>query len=320
MNVLDFKRERSQLIAWENASQGDIIDLHALHYWQGPGSDDMERMDTPDGVVLVSQTCDLVQVNSKNYVTVAPVRNCSDSELSQVKKGQRPLWVVVGTNRDKVVDLERVLSLPRNTLENARVIEKTCRDQSSRDAAKLAEQLGRGYSRFAFPDAVHESLRKLKKKIANGYLKQSNFAQVLQIIHEFRISCNDWNTAGRELMVWALVPANYLPSEDSQGDDWVWSTDTVCGISQSMQPHELDLERLSELIIMNAASKNDGALVELWWRWGDRLQADLLDHTDSEVTSIEFQVVSAADMTYELFLTTEVLDFSALSLSHGVDE
>lgn len=112
-----------------------------------------------------------------------------------------------------------------------------------------------------------------------------------------------------KLSIYALVPADYLPSQDSQSEDWSWSVDTVLGINQSMRPQELDLETLSKLIVVNAAGSNDSALVDLWWRWGERLRADLLDYSDDEVSVIEFEALSASDMTYERLLTTEVIDF-----------
>jgi hypothetical protein len=209
-----------------------------------------------------------------------------------------------------------VISLPREVVEDSLVLEKTCSEQSGRQAAELAEQIGRGYSRFAFPDQVHDSLRKLHRKISTAYAKRTSFAEVLRNIHEFRVSCDDWNSDGRELSIYALVPADYLPSQDSQSEDWSWSVDTVLGINQSMRPQELDLETLSKLIVVNAAGSNDSALVDLWWRWGERLRADLLDYSDDEVSVIEFEALSASDMTYERLLTTGGLTFSAWSLGY----
>ena len=56
--------------------------------------EDPEQVETPNGVVLMSQTCDLVQ--DRERVLVAPVSAVSTSVMSAVRKGAKPLLIPVG--------------------------------------------------------------------------------------------------------------------------------------------------------------------------------------------------------------------------------
>lgn len=304
---------------WSAAAQGDIVELGRIGYWSGDPEGGVEYLDTPHGVVLISQTCDLVQVGTKSRVLVAPLVACTKAELSEIRKGQRPLRVLVGSTLDRVADLERMTTIPRNTLSGARVLDRTLKEQSGKAAGELAARIGRAFSRFAFPNGVHETFRKLQRKITEGYTRQSQFAAVLKRVEEFRVECDDWNRPGRELMISVIVPADYLPPADTKPDNWTWSAQTVTGARNSVRPEQLDLESISALILQNATAENDSALVELWNLWGERLRAGWLEQTDDEVVSITLEVVSAAEFTYERYVGSVPLDFSTLSLTDTPD-
>lgn len=49
------------------------------------------------------------------------------------------------------------------------------------------------------------------------------------------------------------------------------------------------------------------------------MEAQYLTRTDEHVASIELQVVSGSDFTYDLYVESEVLDFSTLSLLEKSD-
>lgn len=308
-------RDSDSLLEWSAAAQGDIVELSRLGYWSEVEGGKVEYFDTPDGVVLVSQTCDLVQTATKDRVLVAPIVACSPAEISQIKKGQRPLRILVGSSLNRVADLERVTSVSRAALAGLKVLDRTSNEQSGKEAAQLAARIGRGFSRFAFPNEVHEALRKLQRKVSDGYSKQTKFATILGRVEEFRVACSDWNRPGRNLVVYVLVPSDFLPPADMKPDDWVWSTQNVTGSRSGMRPQDLDLEMLSDLILQNTVADNDSALVELWRWWGEALSKGWLGHSDDQVSSIELEVVSMAEFSYETYVETEALDFSTLSLA-----
>lgn len=305
-------------VSWQAAAQGDILTVDQLWLW----SDDSgpARVATPEGVALVSQTCDIVNVRQDDLLLVAPVRTCEPAEWSNVRKGRKPLLVLVGGDLSRVADLERVVAVPRSVLTRFAVRDKTAATQSGAEASLLAKRIGRAFSRFAFPDAVHASLARLQKKVFESYGKQSNFAWSLSLLEEFRISCDDWDRDGRSITVYALVPANSLPPADQRPDEWRWSTETVSGLKRSeVRPELLSLERICELLKANLEDGRTAAVIELWRRWEDLVARTYLNETDIHVDAIRLEVLSAAELSYEDYLETEALDFSTLSLLSDAD-
>lgn len=299
-------------IDWATATQGDIIQFDALHYWNGVS--EPEVLKTPEGVALISQTCDLVQVAPNDRLLVAPVRECSPEEHSNVKKGRKPLLVLVGESLDLVADLERVISLPRTALESSDLIGRTCPTQSGKEASQLAVRIGRAFSRFAFPNEVHSVLARLQRKVVDSYTKKTSFADLLARIEEIRVACADWDSPGRDLTIYVIVPSDLLPAIDTKPADWVWSAVSVSGLKTTEQAAHLSLERVSELILCNFRTGQQAALVELWRIWEELMQRQYLAKSDEHVASIDLQVVSGSDLTYDLYVESEILDFSTLSL------
>lgn len=301
-------------VAWAGAAQGDILAFDEVHFLEGPsGPPTVFRPDV--GVALMSQTCDLVRDRPDHRVLVAPVRRLSDaSERSAVKRGQKPLLVLVGSNLDLVAEMDRMVSVPRSRLEGARVIDRTCATQSGEQAALLAARIARAISRFAFPDLVHEALRRLQKKVLQAYGKTTFFAHTLSLIDEFRVGSVSWEDPAADLTLYAIVGAEALPDAASAPPGWLWQQSTVDGLKPSEHPDHLKLERVSELIVLNIAARNDAALVRLWHKWQELLQADCLDSNASGLATVELVVVSGDDLRYSEFVTTQPLDFSTLSL------
>lgn len=295
-------------VDWAASAQGDILSLDHLIYWAGGES---ELLETPHGVALLSQTCDLVQ--DRERVIIAPVSESSPQEMSQVVKGMKPLLVAVGSAPNHVVNLERMVSVPRALLGHAVVLHQSVQERSGEEADRLSARIGRGLYRFAFPNEVHDALRKMKNKIVNGYSKATSFARVLHVIDEFRISCADWEAQGRDLVITAVVPDDYLPPADARPNGWKWGTSTVSGLKNGEMPATMNLERLSELILENVATANDAALVELWELWIASLSDAVVPDPTTEVASISMEILSDAEYTYKQHKASETLDFSVLS-------
>lgn len=299
-------------VEWKRAAQGDILDLPHLEYWVGDGG--TEQFETPLGVVLLSQTCDLVQERAR--VLIAPVAECSPSLMSQVRKGGKPLLIAIGSDPDRVTDLERILSVPRSLLSGSKVLSHFVQERSGEEADRLSARIGRGLYRFAFPDPVHDALGKLKKKIVDGYVKETSFANVLHAVDEFRISCSEWEAPGRALVITALVPQSHLPPADMRDPSWKWGPSTVAGLkNNSEMPLHLDLERVSQLILANIEKDNDAAVVALWELWVEKLADSVLPEPDAEVASISLEATSDMEYTFARYKSSEALDFSTLSNS-----
>lgn len=297
-------------LKWSAAAQGDTVALDHLGYWAG-NDESAEQVQTPHGVVLMSQTCDLVQ--DRDRVLVAPVAEVSPAVMSAVRKGAKPLLIPVGAEPNHVADLERVLSVPRAVLDGAAVLTHAVQERSGEAADRLSARIGRGLHRFAFPDAVHDSLSKMKKKIAEWYEKNTSLAAVLRLVDEFRISCLDWESAGRDISITAVVPEEYLPAADARDSSWRWGVGSVTDLRNGEMPATIALERVSHLILKNIEAENDAAVVALWEIWIDALAKAVLPAATADVTSIELSVMSDVEYTYRLMKSSETLDFSVLS-------
>lgn len=295
---------------WSEAAQGDTVALDHLSYWVGDDKDP-EQVETPNGVVLMSQTCDLVQVRDR--VLVAPVSEVPTSVMSAVRKGAKPLLIPVGAEPNHVADLERIISVPRAVLNGAAVLTHAVQERSGEAADRLSARIGRGLHRFAFPDAVHDSLSKMKGKIADWHEKNTSRALVLRLIDEFRISCLDWESAGRDISITAVIPEECLPPADARDSSWRWGVATVTDLKSGEMPATMTMERVSQLILKNIEAENDAAVVALWDLWIDALADAVLPEATVEVASIELSVVSDAEYTYKLLKSSETLDFSVLS-------
>jgi hypothetical protein len=298
-------------IDWRAAAQGDVLHLNHLIYWGGDGNN--ERVETPHGVALLSQTCDLVQ--DRERVIVAPVSESSAAEMSYVKRGAKPLLVAIGSGPNHVVNLERMVSVPRSLLGEAVVLHHSVQERSGEEADRLSARIGRGLYRFAFPDAVHDALSKMQKKIVEGYSKNTNFAAVLRLIDEFRISCSAWEAARRDLVITAVIPEVYLPNADTREGGWKWGAGTVTGLKNAEIAEDTSLERVSQLIVVNIDAENDAALVALWELWVKKLGQAVLPGPTVEVASIFLEALSDVEYTYKQYKASETLDFSVLSNS-----
>jgi hypothetical protein len=302
---------------WSAAAQGDTVALAYLDYWAGE-DDGQERVETPHGVVLVSQTCDLVQ--DRGRVIVAPVTAVSPAIMSAVKKGTKPLLVPIGSEVNHVADLERILTIPRKVLDGAVVLSHAVQERSGEAADRLSARMGRGLHRFAFPDEVNKSLAKMKKKISEWYEKSTSLAEVLRLIHEFRIACVDWEAPGRDITITAVVPEEYLPPADARDPSWRWDIRSLSDLKNGEVPATISFERISQLILKNIEAENDAAIVVLWEMWMEALGKAVLPEPTPEVTSITLIVMSDVEYTYKLSISSETLDFSVLSEANSASE
>ena len=130
-----------------NLRQGDVIE-------SGP---DVEAMFEGSlgslGVVVLSQTCDVVQ-SSKTRCLVAPVVTADDASVVAAKKGRTPLHLYLAPDNSgetRVADMEHAVSLPKPALVGKRILGRHVAEASSRQAGKLAARVGRAFNRFPFP-------------------------------------------------------------------------------------------------------------------------------------------------------------------------
>lgn len=303
--------------------QGDVLNVPAL-----PGLEAGAAVlhEAPAGVVIISQTCDVVQAGqSKRNVTVAPLLESPDGQIvSAARRGRSPLLLhLKGTegSPEAIADLQRAGSLPKDALIGSQLIGRHTDGDSTVDARNLAQLVGRAYSRFAFPDAVHPVLEKMRRKARDTAGTASAFGRVIDHILELRITADQWDGPGRRLTLYAIVDARVLIFEEDVDPSWVASTSTINGLKPGEKLDLLSLTRVSELLAdccdsfdADAASANPTTILRLWEAWALCTKTQLLDsQTNAEVTEIDFLVQNDEEFTLAKWRHTASLDLEDLS-------
>lgn len=282
--------------------------------------------DTPSGVVIISQTCDVVQEGaSKQHVTVAPLVIAPSSEqLSAARRGRAPLLLHLKeteTTPEAIADIQHATSLPKASLIGTTLIARLIDGESSVDARNLAQLVGRAYSRFAFPDAVHPVLEKFRRKARDASGTPSAFGRVIDHVSELRIAADQWEAPSRRLTLYVIVDASLLIFNDDADPAWTADPANIPGLKPGEKLDLLDLTRVSELLadLCDAHADctlltNKTTLLRLWEAWGERTKKQLLDpQIGAEVSAFELFVRNDEEFTIAKWRRTASLDLEDLS-------
>jgi len=297
-----------------NLRQGDVVALTEL--WLHGEDGHPERVKTPAGVAILSQTCDVVQP-SKERCLVAPVLPNPDSEgWSLARKGRKPLHLYLGSPEANstpcIADMERAVSVPKAELvglpRKARYV-----DAASDDAARrVAWRVGRAFNRFPFPDEVYPVFEKLRRKVQSKSGSPGNLGRVLDIVEALRVYADQWTSPRRMLTLYVVVAESSLIPPDDMDPNWRWEPARVTGLRNGESDTNLTLDRVCELILANKEGDKT-TLAHLWRIFGDLIKQTLLQPDGEEVASLEVEVLSDVEMTYQRYMQTESLDLEVLS-------
>lgn len=118
------------------------------------------RISAPDGVVIVSQTCDVVQSN-RSAVQVARLVHLEGSTAVEARDGRRPRYVhVPARGQTAFADLEVIGTMTKVSLAGQ---ERTPGVDADGDVRRFGQAVGRKFNRFPFPDHVVDWLRPLEE-------------------------------------------------------------------------------------------------------------------------------------------------------------
>lgn len=292
-----------------NLRQGDVIEADA----------DIEPIFEGSlgalGVVVLSQTCDVVQP-SKTRCLVAPVISVDRAGLLAAQKGRKPLHLYLPPDQageHRVADLEHAASLPKAMIIGRPIRGRHVPEVSSKLAGQLAARVGRAFSRFPFPDEVYPIFKELRGRVQSKTGTPSPFGQVVDLVDDLRVGADQWTQPARHLKLYVIVPERFLANVEDLNADWIWNRADVAEGSAHDQPGEMELSRVCELILANAEARPD-VQNKLWAEFGERIHRELLQpFLDSEVVSFTVEVVSDSEMSYRDFMSTESLDLEVLS-------
>jgi len=171
--------------------QGDIIDVHRLPIAWDRGN----AVACGDGVVVLSQTCDLIRTD-RAEVQVAPVVRLEGDDVSQARSGRQPRYAPLPMlGLDYFADLSIVA-----TIHKQYVVDKFRQhgvDQSSHiDIQNFSQAVGRRFDRYAFPNEVTPWIKPLQDIIRSRARKPpSPLSRPLQSIAELRFeSVRGWTS------------------------------------------------------------------------------------------------------------------------------
>lgn len=164
-----------------------------------------------NGVIVISQTCDLVQ-STRLSVQVVPLVYLSEPQASEARDGARPRYVhIPNLGSLAFADLEIV-----GTLSKEYVAKHARRPGvgNPTDTGILGRAIGRRFSRYPFPDSVTPWLQPLEKLAKSKSQKVSTpehdfFESVVQLRLE---STNGWGEQDSyELTLIVIVKPETLP-------------------------------------------------------------------------------------------------------------
>ncbi|MYS60813.1 MULTISPECIES: hypothetical protein [Streptomycetaceae] len=170
---------------------------------------------TPQGVVLISQTCDIVQP-TKAYLQVAPVVRLQPQQVKPAAKGAMPRYVAVpAVGVDAFADLDHVATVSK---EHVALLVPERGVETTQDLRRFGMRVGRRFARFGFPDEVAYWLNPLKDQVVS---KAGNVSSPLgrvldEMVESLRLECDPgWESgAPYQLKLLVLVKAGLLPALD----------------------------------------------------------------------------------------------------------
>jgi hypothetical protein len=268
-------------------------------------------------VVLLSQTCDLVQAN-KESVQVAPIVRLPQTVVSNAAKGAMPGYVYVPfVASDAFADLDRMA-----TVSKSHIAQLT--PEPGAPERQFGMRVGRRFSRFPFPDEVTWWLEPLKKA-AIGKSGNSNSAlgRVLDDwVESLRLECDpSWHEGPPfQVTLLVLVRPNALPvlDEDNVPEP---STELHGRLYNSAGDVRQTPATIADWLLSGSYAKSRS---DTWWLWdafGQSLAAVCKPKASApkEIFSavvdgrFDSEVATVREVTYERILRSEEIDLEHLS-------
>jgi len=278
--------------------------------------EDLSRIPTPLGAVVLSQTCDIVQ-SDRLTVQLAPVVRLEGERANQAGSGRRPQYVAIPNANDGLfADLERICTMHKNDIVGMMHRPGV---NTPLEGRKLAQAIGRRFTRFPFPDNLHPWLRPLEEVLQKKASKTASpEGRVLEHVIEIRIEAEGkWETPEPyNLTVIVVVEQGTLPY--GLGDQVPEQSSTL---STWLRTDGGDLRRPAADI----ASRIEGTTTSpadkyyLWLALAEAWAEKCKPHAGASaeelaaVSSLEGEVVSADELTMDRWWGSEALDLDHLS-------
>jgi hypothetical protein len=269
---------------------------------------------TPDGAVLVSQTCDVVQSHQERpTVQAAKLIQLKGMMAQEAADGRRPRFVAVpNEGASWFADLEFIGTIDKLALVRLSKREGVLGDYQVRS---FAEAVGRRFSRFPFPDEVTDQTNALVRELREKYRKgASPLGRVLQQALQLRLEARPrWDDPDAVVTLFVICDPGVLPTfdnpPDAPADLAQWLRRDAAGVA-ARTPSEI-AERLL------AASPGSVEKWHLWDQlgrvWARRCSQVQPTHGTGKAHEFLAEVLSADEFTLDRVRSSEILDVDYLS-------
>lgn len=253
--------------------------------------------ETPFGVIVVSQCCDLAKLDPSHIPLAAAVTELGETTAALAASGRIPRYVKVPHLRDGLyVDLGRIGPILPSAFHGRQTTVGT-----NLDRAHFAARVARYFGRFAYPDEVQPQLARLQKKIRKKVSSSTSpLGMALQRIHTIRIEA-EWDGGPPwDLHFVFVLSEGELPLFDAahptNPNARTWTLEDLCSKIATLPPGSAEL-------------------ADYWSLMGERLIADTIDWagTDAVVGEATVEVVQESEFSYFRYRRSADLDIDDLS-------
>lgn len=286
--------------------QGDHLpEVTHLHRIRDDGV--LELVPTPQGVVVLTQDCDLAQ-EGHGDVHLSPLVKLADSEARDAKAGRTSRYIeATALDGDNFVDLGLIGCASQDFVRRSK------RTQSmllASDPQALGRRVARRFSRFACPDALYPVINPLRSRVRDKAGRGgSALGRVLSQVETLRLeSGTGWETQSswNLLLLIVLKDGNLSTNYSTAGDVPNPTSTADAGASISSLAEQLDHSTIG--------SPEHGAL---WDALGKALVAEMTSKGAAAVGSITFsvesEVMDTTDFSFARYLRSVDLDLDNLS-------
>jgi hypothetical protein len=147
------------------------------------------------GLMIVSQTCDLVRASKdRPYAQICPLVAADEDLLETTKKGERPRFLhVSGLNGEALVaDLEQVFTVEKTVLAELAASHRPGAEGDA-EVRRVGRAIANKFGRPALPEAFVGAVSRMRKEIVKKHDKASPLGAFLKAALEIRVMAKpDW--------------------------------------------------------------------------------------------------------------------------------
>jgi hypothetical protein len=286
--------------------QGDLITgitEISVHTQQGPA-----MIETPLGVVVISQTCDLMRDNIP-CVNVAERVQLSGGGAAHARKGSRPRYVhLPALGENDFADLSIAGAIDKSLIAS---LDRQPTVHSRDEIVKFGQAIGRNFSRFAFPDEISPYLAPFSDAILAKAGKLSTVqGRLIEKILQFRLQClGSWDEPPFDLRLIVILEPTALPALPNNDDELPPFDEDL---NSWLYDGDGKVKRTVQVIAEKLEAERDGA--KLYWLWKAMADALIgLCKPQEGIADMTADVVSADEFRFTELDRSELLDLDYLS-------